>query len=370
MKTFTYLPALLGFALLCQAHMEMSWPPPFRSRYNRFTTDVDYNMIDPLRADGSNFPCKGYHSVAGSPQGQSVVTWEAGQGYNLSVAGTAVHDGGSCQASLSYDGGQNWKVIQSFHGGCPLRRDWAFTVPGDAPTGDALFAWTWFNKIGNREMYMNCAKVTISKPRSNSSSNNALPFSQRPNIFTANINNGCSTVEGYEVVFPNPGPAVSGVSNKPLGPQGNCGGNPAAPSSSIRTVTTSRSTSSSRPAATTSSQSPVITNQPSGAVKLWGQCGGAGWKGSTQCESGAVCNQQSQWYHQCIPAPKQPTTTTKAPVKTTSKAPAPTSTSKVNPQVAPVWAQCGGVNWKGPTRCASGLRCHYQSQWYSQCIPA
>jgi len=34
------------------------------------------------------------------------------------------------------------------------------------------------------------------------------------------------------------------------------------------------------------------------------------------------------------------------------------------------WGQCGGKTWTGPTACESGLDCHYQSQWYSQCIPA
>ena len=26
-------------------------------------------------------------------------------------------------------------------------------IPGDAPGGDVLFAWNWFNEEGNREMY-------------------------------------------------------------------------------------------------------------------------------------------------------------------------------------------------------------------------
>lgn len=222
MKALKYLSAMIGLVSLCEAHMEMSWPPPFRSRNNPYTTDVDYNLVDPLRADGSNYPCKGYHSLVGSPQGRSVVTWEAGQKYNFSLIGGATHDGGSCQASLSYDSGKTWKVIQSFHGGCPLRRDWEFDLPNDAPSGDALFAWSWFNRIGNREMYMNCARVTINKARQVPSSN-AVAFSSRPNMFTANINNGCSTVEGYDVAFPNPGPSVSGTSGKPHAPAGNCG---------------------------------------------------------------------------------------------------------------------------------------------------
>jgi hypothetical protein len=27
-----------------------------------------------------------------------------------------------------------------------------FVLPSDAPNGDALFSWTWFNFAGNREM--------------------------------------------------------------------------------------------------------------------------------------------------------------------------------------------------------------------------
>jgi hypothetical protein len=36
---------------------------------------------------------------------------------------------------------------------------------------------------------------------------------------------------------------------------------------------------------------------------------------------------------------------------------------------SPVWGQCGGQGWSGPTTCASGSTCVAQNQWYSQCIP-
>lgn len=29
----------------------------------------------------------------------------------------------------------------------------SFTLPAEAPSGQALFAWNWFNRVGNREMY-------------------------------------------------------------------------------------------------------------------------------------------------------------------------------------------------------------------------
>ncbi|KAK6536344.1 hypothetical protein TWF281_000583 [Arthrobotrys megalospora] len=36
---------------------------------------------------------------------------------------------------------------------------------------------------------------------------------------------------------------------------------------------------------------------------------------------------------------------------------------------APVYGQCGGANWTGPTTCAAGSTCVYSNPYYSQCIP-
>lgn len=38
--------------------------------------------------------------------------------------------------------------------------------------------------------------------------------------------------------------------------------------------------------------------------------------------------------------------------------------------VSPLWGQCGGQNWSGPTACASGSYCYPYNPFYSQCIPA
>lgn len=89
-------------------------------------------------------------------------------------------------------------------GGCPLQSTYDFTMPADVANGDALFAWTWFNLEGNREMYMNCVDITI-----DGGSGSADAFeSAYPAIWVANVNNGCSTVEQQETVFPNPGNQV------------------------------------------------------------------------------------------------------------------------------------------------------------------
>ncbi|KAK4109463.1 glycoside hydrolase family 10 protein [Canariomyces notabilis] len=36
---------------------------------------------------------------------------------------------------------------------------------------------------------------------------------------------------------------------------------------------------------------------------------------------------------------------------------------------APLWAQCGGQGYTGPTTCVSGAVCQKSNDWYSQCLP-
>ncbi|TQV94407.1 hypothetical protein V2A60_002561 [Cordyceps javanica] len=232
MKVSIAAVTALFLGTLGSAHMQMSYPPPFRSKYNPYTTNVDYDMNSPLSASGSNYPCKGYHSLLDTPQGKSVVTWQPGQTYNMTIVGGATHAGGSCQASLSYDRGASWTVIHSYIGGCPLKSTWSFTLPADTPAGDTvLFAWSWFNKIGNREMYMNCAHVTIAGGGGREASaaedyekrGPGDSFGSRPAIFAANVGRGCGTSEGCDVKFPAPGPDVDLASSRTCPPTGRCG---------------------------------------------------------------------------------------------------------------------------------------------------
>jgi hypothetical protein len=208
------LVAALTFGSGVQAHMALEWPLPFRASYNpnSLPANIDYSLTSPLNADGSNFPCKGYQVDLGTPAGASVVTWSPGGSYNYSVIGGATHGGGSCQAALSYDKGVSFTVIHSYIGSCPLSDGEAFpfTIPSDAQTGSALFAWTWYNEIGDREIYQDCASVTISGTSGAAPANtSSTAFADRPSLFVANLGNGCTTVEGKEVVYPDPGPDVT-----------------------------------------------------------------------------------------------------------------------------------------------------------------
>ncbi|KAI9158370.1 hypothetical protein HJFPF1_06364 [Paramyrothecium foliicola] len=225
MKTVQSLALAAGLASVASAHMEMLFPAPFKSKANpNAGQDIDYSMVDPLAQDGSNFPCKGYHSLFGTPAGAATADFTPGSSYEIKVAGGANHNGGSCQASLSYDKGATWTVIHSYIGNCPVQGEssYPFTVPADAPGGEAIFAWTWFNKVGNREMYMNCAAVNIAGGAAKRQASAA--FSSRPSMFVANVGNGCKVPETVDVEFPNPGPDVTTDAAATKGaPEGDCG---------------------------------------------------------------------------------------------------------------------------------------------------
>lgn len=138
--------------------------------------------------------------------------------------GSANHNGGSCQISLSTDGAKTFSVLQSIVGNCPTAgtSNLDFTIPADAPVGDHVLAWTWHNQIGNREMYMNCAAVTLTGGSGGvKKMARAAAYASRPGIFVANVGaagGGCTTEETFDVVYPAPGPDVVNTSTKPKAP--------------------------------------------------------------------------------------------------------------------------------------------------------
>jgi len=225
---YTTLAAFLAaFAAGVSAHMQVIDPPVLRGKTNTLATNVDFNMVAPLEENGSNFPCKGYLADLGTPAGGSSKTYTAGQPVSFKTEGLeAAHNGGSCQVSLSFDQGKTWKVIKSFIGNCvrsaggnvfDANQVYDFTIPAEAKAGDALWAWTWFNQTGNREMYMNCAHITIE-------GSGTSTLNDRPDMFVANVGSaggGCGTEAGKDVEFPNPGadversPAKNGASTAP-----------------------------------------------------------------------------------------------------------------------------------------------------------
>ncbi|KAJ5701401.1 hypothetical protein N7488_008949 [Penicillium malachiteum] len=179
------------------AHLIMISPEPYsKNKINN----------SPLLADGHDFPCKLQSTDFELPPEESV--YQIGKNYSIQFQGSAVHGGGSCQISLSTDRtptkASKWKVIHSCEGGCPANvagllpgdalsknvPPLNFTIPFGLQPGKYSLAWTWFNRMGLREMYMSCAPVTLVG-----------------DMFIANIN-GCKTMEKIEIRFPEPGDSI------------------------------------------------------------------------------------------------------------------------------------------------------------------
>ncbi|KAL1686508.1 hypothetical protein GGG16DRAFT_96791 [Schizophyllum commune] len=220
MRAFTIASVAAALVASVSAHMEMTSPPPLRSKANKNAgQNIDYSMTSPLEADGSNFPCKGY--LDDTEGKESVATWQAGSSQQITITGGANHGGGSCQLSISEDEGKTFKVIKSFEGACPANsgdNTLNVDIPTDVKNGDVVFAWTWNNEIGNREFYMNCAMVTIE--------NGGSGLDSYPDMFVAQLSsiNSCTIAEGIDVKYPNPGDQVETADGAKLGdPTGDCG---------------------------------------------------------------------------------------------------------------------------------------------------
>ncbi|KAL7808847.1 glycoside hydrolase [Trichoderma aethiopicum] len=211
---YSKLFTIAALASAASAHMKMSNPVPYGQ------SGLDNA---PLKPDGSDFPCKIGGSGSYNLEGASNV-FAQGSTQQLSFVGSAVHGGGSCQISVTTDAEPDknsvWKVIKSIEGGCPAQDQvgnmgdnaaeidpykYNFTIPDELASGKYTLAWTWFNKVGNREMYMNCAPLTVTGSGGSSDFLNTLP-----NMFVANIFNGdkCSTIADTDLLFPEPGADV------------------------------------------------------------------------------------------------------------------------------------------------------------------
>ena len=310
-----------------KAHMIMQNPTPIKSN----------DIKDPLESSGANFPC---HGQALSPSGGA--SWSAGSSQTLTFqlnggANTAVHGGGSCQLSVTYETDpekvkdpSNWYVIHSVEGGCPAItkgnlqtatacssigqtdcvNSFPFEVPKELKNGAATFSWTWSNTIGNREFYMDCAYVDIT--------GGSDQLGDLPNLYVGNlegVQGSCTNAESTNVKYPQPGkyvttpnpqqyplqapncPAGSAALKQPSGGSGSSGssgsGSGAAPSSSAGVFAPSASASapssaSSAPVASTPVAQPTTAPAPPPAPPSGGSGSGSSNGTSGACSNGAV----------------------------------------------------------------------------------
>ena len=154
--------------LLClntiNSHISMINPPSRRNQASSYYVSqglVNYNLRSPLNVspDFFTFPCKGF------PIGPSMTTFN-GNKITVTLEGTAIHGGGHCQFGISYDN-SNFIVLYTVLNSCLLdSMTYSFDLPDNAPGGKMTVFWTWVNRVGNREYYMECTDVTVNNDNS------------------------------------------------------------------------------------------------------------------------------------------------------------------------------------------------------------
>lgn len=274
MKAVTFVLALASAA---NAHMLMRTPLPANNPHQAS-----------LFNNGSDFPCQRQNDVFDVSAGPANPPVAPGGKFTLNFMGSAIHGGGSCQVSLAkgwtINKDSEFKVIHSIEGSCPGAApggadlnlspadasntaglsEYQITVPDhpDLPPGQYTLAWSWNNRIGNREFYMNCAQFTIGSGGSSSNSTSKRDAAPLPDIFKGNIGS-CVSPEGGDVVYPNPGQSLeTGTYFKPIQPSGDCGPTGAAQGSSVATATGTGSSAANTGSAAAGSSSPSPTSAP------------------------------------------------------------------------------------------------------------
>lgn len=208
---FSQATLLMALAASVSAHMRLDNPVPFGK------SSLSSSPLAP-----ADFPCKQRPGVYDITQ---MNQWNAGETQEVSFLGSAVHGGGSCQFSITTDQeptiDSQWKVIESVVGGCPSNvsanlpanpdgtqaAKFPVKMPEDIPDGRYTFAWTWINKVGNREFYMNCAPIQVGSGSGKASTKSASQaLASLPDMFVANLPaEECATKENEDFNYPNPG---------------------------------------------------------------------------------------------------------------------------------------------------------------------
>uniref|UniRef100_L7J042 Endoglucanase n=1 Tax=Pyricularia oryzae (strain P131) TaxID=1143193 RepID=L7J042_PYRO1 len=213
--TSAAVASLMAFASMANAHMMMAMPKPFPG-----------TISSPVQDLGANYICQGKLS-GGSPMELKI----GSKNNKITFAGTAVHGGGSCQVAITYKEkptATDFRVITSFHGGCPMENGNENLMPADAakpldsgltydvpegiPGGNAILAWTWINKIGNREFYMQCAPIKLTGTPGSKAALEKLPSIATPNI----PGSGCDTQAQGDFSYEFPGPVVRIGHSRPM----------------------------------------------------------------------------------------------------------------------------------------------------------
>ncbi|KAG0212192.1 hypothetical protein BGX28_006738 [Mortierella sp. GBA30] len=181
MKFAATLLVLVALIASATAHMALLYPTPRggygTKQYNgRIHTWIGYKD----KTWTQRFPCGGY---APGP----VTKMKAGQVVNVRFLASSMkakdiktqpkptssskqfsqarHGGGTCEFSLSYDGGKTFRLIGRYTRTCPdAYYQWPVRIPKNVPSctgkNKCLFVWSWTANI-LAQYYHNCADIQL-----------------------------------------------------------------------------------------------------------------------------------------------------------------------------------------------------------------
>ncbi|KAJ2723527.1 hypothetical protein GGI07_002565 [Coemansia sp. Benny D115] len=169
-----------------------------------------------------------------TPYATPSATWTAGQSVTIKFnPSAAIHSGGNCEFSISYDNGKTFAVIHQELRYCFLSSkpsgltntasvlSYTFNLPADLPSSDkAVFAWSWVNASGNREFYMNCADVAIKGGSSSSYTGKEMTIANYPGYptipeFNGNYETGMEHYTNAKNITVSPSGGASYPANPP-----------------------------------------------------------------------------------------------------------------------------------------------------------
>lgn len=202
---------ILAFAASSNAHLKLMRPVPYGIKTLNKSPLINVAPGAPT----SDYPCKlrtGVYDLV------VMNNFTVGQPQELSFIGSVSHGGGTCQLTMTKDkeptANSTFKVFQVFEGGCPIDSNgntgthpFTFVLPKGMPNGIMTFAWIWYNRIGDREIYMNCCPANVSGGSDNDNYFNSLPNAYVINLPTEGANGCQSTFEddSNAVTIPHPG---------------------------------------------------------------------------------------------------------------------------------------------------------------------
>ncbi|KAK6340604.1 hypothetical protein TWF696_008929 [Orbilia brochopaga] len=180
---------------------------------------------------------------------------------------------------------------------------WTVTIPAALPSGEYLIRHELLalHQANNPQFYPECAQLTIT------GGGNGVPgplvdLQKAYSGSDPSVNVDIYIADAAKTTYTCPGPAVwTG---------GSSGGGPSTTASRTTLVTTTRTTT---PATTTASRTTTTTSRTTTTtsrtttpgnngctVGAWGQCGGVGWTGCTNCAGGTTCKALNDYYSQCV----------------------------------------------------------------------